>query len=83
VNYFIPKKVIHLRCKPLLNIHDVIVASPPTVEGGLSKLLLKEAEAAIALPFRLRYETHIGVPTGGNHIAQSTPQSVLDSVAVG
>lgn len=54
-------------CKPLLNIHDVIVASPYRGRG-LSKLLLQKAEA-IALDLgccKLTLEV-----LEGNHIAQS------------
>lgn len=54
-------------CKPLLNIHDVIVASPYRGRG-LSKLLLQKAEA-IALELgccKLTLEV-----LEGNHIAQS------------
>ena len=54
-------------CKPLLNIHDVVVALPYRGRG-LSKLLLKKAEA-IALDLgccKLTLEV-----LEGNHIAQS------------
>lgn len=54
-------------CKPLLNIHDVIVALPYRGRG-LSKLLLQKAEA-IALELgccKLTLEV-----LEGNHIAQS------------
>ncbi|MBM0740745.1 GNAT family N-acetyltransferase [Phormidium sp. CLA17] len=53
-------------CKPLLNIHDVIVAQPHR-GNGLSKLMLQEAEA-IALDLgccKLTLEV-----LEGNHIAQ-------------
>jgi GNAT superfamily N-acetyltransferase len=58
-------------CKPLLNIHDVIVA-PPYRGKGLSKLLLQKAEAiAIALGCcKLTLEV-----LEGNKVAQAAYQS--------
>ncbi|PSB28111.1 GNAT family N-acetyltransferase [Stenomitos frigidus] len=58
-------------CKPLLNIHDVIVAAPHRGKG-LSKLLLQKAEAiALALGCcKLTLEV-----LEGNHIAQSAYRS--------
>lgn len=59
-------------CKPLLNIHDVIVATPYRGRG-LSKLLLQKAEAiAIELGCcKLTLEV-----LSGNHIAQAAYKAV-------
>jgi ribosomal protein S18 acetylase RimI-like enzyme len=59
-------------CKPLLNIHDVIVAAPYRGRG-LSKLLLQKAEAiAIELGCcKLTLEV-----LSGNHVAQAAYKAV-------
>lgn len=59
-------------CKPLLNIHDVIVSSPHRGKG-LSKLLLKKAEEiAIELGCcKLTLEV-----LEGNHVAQSAYKAI-------
>jgi ribosomal protein S18 acetylase RimI-like enzyme len=59
-------------CKPLLNIHDVIVAAPYRGRG-LSKLLLQKAEAiAIELGCcKLTLEV-----LEGNHVAQAAYKAV-------